>query len=87
MLHFWIENVVPLVRPAAQHVGVRLDWSPPADACRVRGNAEDLEQVIVNLLLNAVEAAAGPDGPHAEALVAVALSKEQEGSRDQPSDP
>ncbi len=52
-----IESVLQLIRPAAQHVGIQLDWSPPQDAVRVRGNAEDLEQVIVNLLLNAIEAA------------------------------
>jgi signal transduction histidine kinase len=54
-----IESVMPLVKPAAQHVGVRLDWAPPTERLRVNGHAENLEQVIVNLLLNAVEAVSG----------------------------
>jgi signal transduction histidine kinase len=53
-----VESVLPLVRPSAQHVGVELEFSPPPESLVVQGDAESLEQLLVNLLLNGVEAAA-----------------------------
>lgn len=76
-----VAHVIPLVRPVAQHVGVRLDWTPPAEPFRVRGNEEDLEQVIVNLLLNAVEAVSQHGGPNAGGDVAISVRGEQGGER------
>ena len=62
-----VDELVPLVRPAAQHAGVQLQWSPPEAACMVQGDTGELEQAIMNLLLNAIEAARGsaiaPDQP------------------------
>ena len=52
-----VDNVIPLVRPAAAHAGVALEWSPPAIPCPVTGDADALEQLLMNLLLNAVDAA------------------------------
>jgi signal transduction histidine kinase len=68
-----IDNVLPLVRPAAAHVGVQLQWQPPRSSVDVHGNAEDLEQVIVNLLLNAIEAAAQNASPTSPAHVGIAV--------------
>lgn len=53
--------VVPLVTPMAKSVGVTIEVDPaPADA-RVRVNDAELQQVLLNLLLNAVQAC-GPQG-------------------------
>lgn len=54
-----VERSLTLVRPKARHLGVALQWSAPADPLAVHGDADGLAQAIVNLLLNAVEAAAG----------------------------
>jgi len=56
-----VESVLPLVRPAARHVGVELRWARPDGPCIIEGDADALEQLVVNLLLNAIEAAAPAD--------------------------
>lgn len=53
-----IAGVMPLVQPRCQHLGVTLRWSPPSAPAPVRGDPDALAQLAVNLLLNAVEAAA-----------------------------
>ena len=52
-----IEELLPLVRPAAHHAGVALDCRIAAKHLCVSGDEEALSQVVLNLLLNAVEAA------------------------------
>jgi len=52
-----VEEVLPLVRPAARHAGVDLQWDHPATPVTVLGDTEGLEQLIINLLLNGIEAA------------------------------
>jgi signal transduction histidine kinase len=52
-----IDNLLPLVRPAAQHAGVELDCRIASRQLVVRGDEEALCQVVLNLLLNAVQAA------------------------------
>ena len=52
-----VEDLLPLVRPAAQHAGVALDCRISTQRLAVRGDEEALSQVVLNLLLNAVEAA------------------------------
>jgi signal transduction histidine kinase len=52
-----IEELLPLVRPAAQHAGVALDCRIAARNLIVAGDDEALSQVVLNLLLNAVQAA------------------------------
>jgi len=65
-----VENILPLVRPAAQHVGVDLRFTPPAAPCpTILGDTDALEQLLVNLILNAVDAACESD--HAHVTVAV----------------
>ena len=77
-----VESVLPLVRPSAQHVGVELEFAAPAEAVFVQGDAEALEQLLVNLLLNGVEAAASvcadPAPMIARPRVDVCLSREGE---------
>jgi len=52
-----VEELLPLVRPAAEHAGVALDCRISTDRMHICGDAEALTQVVLNLLLNAVEAA------------------------------
>jgi signal transduction histidine kinase len=57
-------DVLPLVRHTAEHLGVRLDYLPPPLAVVVEADAGALQQVIVNLLLNAIEAASAGQAAH-----------------------
>ena len=52
-----VEDALSLVRPSCVHVGIRLEFENPADAPHVRGDAQALGQLVVNLVVNAVEAA------------------------------
>ncbi len=56
-----VENAVSLVHPAAEHVGIDLKWVAPQTPASVNGDADLLEQLVVNLLLNAVDAAVQHD--------------------------
>ena len=56
-----VGRVVALVLPAAEHRGVTVDWQPPGPMPMV-GDVVAIEQLAVNLLLNAVEAAAAVGG-------------------------
>ncbi len=67
-----VEELLPLVRPAARHAGVQLQWQPPDAPVIVLGDCEGLEQLIINLLLNGIEAAA--QGPGEARLVSVCLA-------------
>lgn len=53
-----VEDLLPLVEPAARHAGVELRWLPGDGSGRVIGNAERLGQMVINLVLNAIDAAA-----------------------------
>jgi signal transduction histidine kinase len=59
-----VENLLPLVEPSAKHARVALEWQPNVHAVPIFGNAERLAQTVINLLVNAIEAAetAGPGG-------------------------
>lgn len=52
-----VAELLPLVRPAAQHAGVTLDCRIAAERITIEGDEEALSQVVLNLLLNAIEAA------------------------------
>jgi signal transduction histidine kinase len=52
-----VENLLPLVRPAAQHAGVQLDCRIARRPLAVNGDDDALGQVLLNLLLNAIQAA------------------------------
>jgi signal transduction histidine kinase len=54
-----IQSLLPLVQPAARHGGVDLQWNCTGGAgCSIVGDTIGLSQMIINLLLNAIEAAA-----------------------------
>ncbi len=53
-----VRGVLPLVQPKAEHLGVALEWTPPSQTPPVAGNADGLAQLLVNLIVNAIEAAA-----------------------------
>jgi signal transduction histidine kinase len=53
-----LNDLLPLVQPAAQHSGVKLHIVRTSDRLTVVGSAGALSQLIINLLLNAIEAAA-----------------------------
>jgi signal transduction histidine kinase len=52
-----VEELLPLVRPAAAHACVKLDCRISTQQLSVRGDREALSQVMLNLLINAIEAA------------------------------
>ena len=52
-----IDNVLSLVRPRGRHVGVDLQWIPPATAFVIHGDRDELQELLVNLLLNGIDAA------------------------------
>lgn len=68
-----VEDMLPLVRPAARHAGVDLRWERPETPTFVAGDAEGLEQLVINLLLNAIEAAANQTAVSSERVVRVLL--------------
>lgn len=76
-----VESVLPLVRPSALHVGVDVEFSPPRESLVVQGDADALEQLLVNLLLNGIEAAssAGASLERPRARVAVELARNSDG--------
>ncbi|MCC7476021.1 MAG: HAMP domain-containing protein [Pirellulales bacterium] len=52
-----VEELLPLVRPAAAHAGVALECHLPGHEITVHGDKEALGHALLNILLNAVEAA------------------------------
>jgi len=53
-----VEEAIELVQPSAQHLVVALEFHPPAEAVCVLADPAALVQLVVNLLVNGVEAAA-----------------------------
>lgn len=51
-----VSNVVPLVQTICEHAQIVLEFQRPAAAVTIRGDAPLLEQALVNLVLNAIEA-------------------------------
>jgi two-component system C4-dicarboxylate transport sensor histidine kinase DctB len=54
-----IESALELVRPRARAVGVMPVFAPPAAPVMVMAGAVRMEQVVVNLILNALDAVEG----------------------------
>jgi signal transduction histidine kinase len=52
-----VEDVLTLVRPMCLHAGVELAFIGPPEPLCVRGDPEALRQLVMNLVLNAIEAA------------------------------
>lgn len=57
-----IEEILPLIGPACQHANIRLDWQRPESEIVVTGEPDSLRQLLLNLLVNAIEAATRADG-------------------------
>jgi len=53
-----LARTLPLLTSSARHVGVDVQLTTPASPVIVEGDDEDLEQLVVNLVLNAIDAAA-----------------------------
>jgi signal transduction histidine kinase len=53
-----VEDLIPLIAPSARHAGVDLLWRPAERASTIVGDPQRLRQLMINLLVNAVEAAA-----------------------------
>jgi signal transduction histidine kinase len=77
-----IDDLLPLVQPAARHSGVDLQWEGAhAVHSEIIGDAGSLSQLVINLLLNAIEAASSARAKsNLPGRVVIALS-EQSSSR------
>lgn len=71
-----LSNLAMLVRPRAQHVQVRFDLQLSPQTVAIAGDSSELEQMFLNLMLNAVEAAANDAAAHQGAAPAVAVRME-----------
>ncbi len=69
-----VNSLLPLVSPAASHASVQLTADLP-EAAWMLGERDGLEHLILNLLLNAIEAAASTDIP--QRRVRLALTNER----------
>jgi signal transduction histidine kinase len=57
-----IEETLPLIEPSCRHAGLVLEWEPPRDEIVLNGDADSLRQLLLNLLVNAVEATTSASG-------------------------
>ncbi|QDT74095.1 Sporulation kinase E [Lacipirellula limnantheis] len=74
-----VDDLISLVRPSARHARVKLAWTPPDHDILVLADQEALGQVVLNLLINAVEAVQqnGDDLPR---VIDVSLRKLEDGT-------
>ncbi|MGA2254387.1 MAG: HAMP domain-containing sensor histidine kinase [Thermoguttaceae bacterium] len=66
-----VDDVCALVRPACLHAGIELTALKPAGPLCVQGDAEELRQLLVNLVLNAVDATSGHEQSPTRIVVAL----------------
>jgi len=71
-----IEDAMSLVRPTCIHAGIDLEVSLPQEQLTVRGDPEDLRQLLVNLVVNAVEAAERRSGVQPRIMVTLQKAKD-----------
>ena len=69
-----VDDLLSLVRPSARHARVILAWTPPDHDILVMADQEALGQVVLNLLINAVEAVQ-QNGDDVGRLIDVSLRK------------
>lgn len=72
-----VDETLPLVEPACRHANIRLAWNRPDAKVEVDGEADSLRQLLLNLLLNAIEAATDATGKAGD--VRVELPRNQQG--------
>lgn len=68
-----VEEVLSLIRPRGLHVGIEVFWTPPLSPITVQGDRGELQELLVNLLLNSVDAAAQRESIDGTAWVRVEL--------------
>lgn len=57
-----VQETLPLVEPSCRHANIQLEWIPPAEEIAVMGEMDSLRQLLLNLLVNAIEAATNASG-------------------------
>lgn len=57
-----IDETIPLVEPACRHANIQLQWTRPATEFPVQGEPDSLRQLLLNLLVNAIEATTDSSG-------------------------
>jgi signal transduction histidine kinase len=72
-----IDGALPLVRPAFDHAHVRLETHVGSESILVEGDPESLRELILNLLLNALEATGASGG---DAFVVLAVDSSEDGA-------
>jgi signal transduction histidine kinase len=65
-----VGDVLPLVRPACEHAQIHLQFIPSKQPATIKGDSQAIGQMLINLLLNAIEAASTMDGQSPKANVA-----------------
>jgi signal transduction histidine kinase len=56
-----VDDVYSLMHPACQHAGIELSVVKPRQPLSVRGDVEELRQLLLNLTMNAVDAVSGQE--------------------------
>jgi signal transduction histidine kinase len=74
-----VSELVPLVLPAARHAGVKVDWQTTYSDMLLVGRRDVLGMVVVNLLLNAIEAAQKSISSNGLSEVGVGLTQDASG--------
>jgi signal transduction histidine kinase len=67
-----VEEVLGLVRPSCLHAGIDLQLTAPSEPLHVDGDPEALRQLVTNLVLNAVDAAAANQSVPPRVVVEIA---------------
>ena len=77
-----IEDTLPLVQPVYRHANVRLVFEKPSEPVEVYGDREALRQLLLNLLLNGMQAASarGATDASRDSVVQVELERTADGS-------
>jgi signal transduction histidine kinase len=74
-----IDETVPLVEPSCRHANIHLEWHPPPRPISMTGESDSLRQLLLNLLLNAIEAATDASG--STGIVRIEIEEPHEGGR------
>jgi len=64
-----VDSALELIRPTCRHAGIDLTVRSPPQPVRVEGDTESLRQLLINLVLNAVQAAGKPADTDARIIV------------------
>ncbi|TXT38820.1 MAG: histidine kinase [Planctomycetota bacterium] len=70
-----VEEVLSLFRPRSRHVGLELQWTPPPSPITALGDHDELQEMLMNLLFNGLEAATQFSSSTQEAWVRIELDQ------------